>query len=161
MAVCWRYGACGPAGVLFCPVECVVGDLFPSILTKGVVGTAREGLEFSDGRRVLVVLEVRLVQSEWLQVVFASSDQEQRRTVVVFEVDVGVVVTRGEVGEHAVPDEAAGRGDVEVLIDLVGLLFGQRVRESVVELLGGEPDSAMAVGRVLEHGKSGLGLDQR
>ena len=45
-----RLGACGPAGVLFCPVECVVGDFFPAVLTEGVVGAAGEGLELGDGR---------------------------------------------------------------------------------------------------------------
>jgi hypothetical protein len=58
MAVCWpRLGGYGPASVLFCPVECVVGDFFPAVLTKGVVGAAGEGLELGDGCRVLVVLE--------------------------------------------------------------------------------------------------------
>src|SRR5262245_47668688 len=116
------------AGVLVAPVQREVRDVFPAGLADREVAAALE-LAVVGVRRGLVVLEVRAVHGRGHDVVGAAGDEQQRRALVVVEVDPGVLVTGREVGQDAVPDPAAGGGDVVALVDLGGLLVAERVGE--------------------------------
>src|SRR5215211_7349099 len=135
-------------GVLFGPHKRVVSDLLPAVLAHRVMRSFGELLVVCDALGVAVVLSVRLVDRWRHQVVFSTRYEQQRRAVVVPEVDVGILVAGREVGEGPGPHEAARRGDVVARVDLVGLLPAEGVAEGVVELLFGEPYGPMAVGRV-------------
>src|SRR3712207_2980270 len=131
--------------VIYGPLKRIVCYLLPSVLTHGVVRTSRELLVVCNGLDVAVVLDVRLVDRRRHDVVLAPRYEQQRRALFVPEVDVGVLVTRGEVREGPSPHEAARRGDVVALVDLVGLLPTQSIGKAHVELLFGEPNSLVAV----------------
>src|SRR5687768_11559315 len=83
-------------GVLFGPLKRVVSDLLPAGLAQRVVGAAGELLVVCDALGVAVVLSVRLVDRWRHQVVFSARYEQQRRAVVVPEVDVGVLVAGRE-----------------------------------------------------------------
>ena len=119
-------------------------------MPDGVVRAARELLVVCNGLDVAVVLDVRLVDRRRHDVVLAPRYEEQGRAVFVPEVDVGVLVARGEVSEGPSPHEAARSGDMVALVDLVGLLPAQSIGEGVVELLFGEPNRLVAVCGVLQ-----------
>ena len=69
--------------------------------------------------------------------------------VVVVGVDLGRRV-RVEVGGGGLEQRLARRGDRPALVQLVGLLRRDGVAEGEAELLGGERDGPVLVGRVLE-----------
>ena len=104
------------------PLKRVVGDLLPAILPDCVVRASRELLVVCDGVGVAVVLSVRLVDRWRHQVVFSTRYEQQGRPILVPEVHVDILVSGREVGEGPGPHEAARRGDVVSLVDLVGLL---------------------------------------
>src|SRR5215208_233901 len=106
-------------GVLSCPPEGVVCDLLPAVLSYGVVGAPREHLVVCHRLGVAVVLGVRLVDSRRHEVVLASRYEQERRPVLVPEVDVGVLVAGREVSCYPSPHEVARRGYVVALVDLV------------------------------------------
>src|SRR5829696_1466906 len=83
---------------------------------------SRELLIVRDRAGVAVVLGVRLVDRWRHEVVFSTRYEQQRCPVFVPEVDVDILVSGREVGEGPGPHEAARRGDVVSLVDLVGLL---------------------------------------
>jgi hypothetical protein len=70
-------------------------------------------------------------------------------------------VSGREVGGGRGPDEPARRGDVVAFVDLVRLLPAEGVGESVVGLLGGEPDGLVAVGGVPQDREEGPDLGDR
>ena len=105
--------------VLGGPVEGVVGDLLPAVLTQRVVRASRELFVVRNGVGVAVVLDVSLVDRWRHQVVLAARYEQQGRAVFVPEVDVGVLVARREVGQDPAPDEAARCGDMVALVDPV------------------------------------------
>ena len=142
--------------MLFGPLKGVVSDLLPAVLAHRVVGAAGELLVVGDALGVAVVLGVRLVDRWRHQVVFSTRYEQQGRPILVPEVDVGVLVAGREVGEGPGPHEAARRGDVVALVDLVGLLPAQGVGEGVVELLFGEANSLVAVGGVPQNREEGF-----
>src|SRR5829696_141262 len=104
------------------PLKGVVSDLLPAILPYRVVRASRELLVVCNGVGVAVVLDVRLVDSWRHDVVLPTRYEQQRRPILVPEVHVGVLVAWREVSEGPSPHEAAWRGDVVALVDLVGLL---------------------------------------
>src|SRR5829696_3728503 len=104
------------------PLKGVVSDLLPAILAYRVVRPSRELLVVCDGVGVAVVLSVRLVDRWRHQVVFSTRYEQQGRPILVPEVHVDILVSGREVGEGPGPYEAARRGDVVSLVDLVGLL---------------------------------------
>src|SRR4029450_2902337 len=90
---CWARG-----GVLYRPLERVVSDLLPSILPYRVVRASRELLVVSDRVGVAVVLGVRLVDRWRHEVVLPTRYEQQRRTILVAEVNVNILVSGREVG---------------------------------------------------------------
>ena len=105
------------------------------------------------------MLGVRPVHRGRHDVVCPAGDEEERCAAVVLVVDPGLLMTGLEVGDQAVrPDPVPRRGDVVPLVDLRGLLLGQRVREGVVELVRREPDGLVPVRRVLEDREQRLDL---
>src|ERR687883_1210946 len=97
-------------------------NLLPAILAYRVVRASRELLVVCDSVGVAVVLSVRLVDRWRHQVVFSTRYEQQGRPILVPEVHVDILVSGREVGEGPGPHEAARRGDVVSLVDLVGLL---------------------------------------
>src|SRR5919112_6274322 len=107
--------------VLCGPRKCVVGDLLPALAPyHAVVGAALELLVVCYRLGVAVVLGVGLVYRRRHDVVLAARYEQERRPLLVAEVDVGVLVTRREVRKHPVPYEAPRRGDVVALVGLLG-----------------------------------------
>src|SRR3712207_4484002 len=106
-------------GVLFGPLQGVISDLLPAVLTQRVVRAPRELLVVCYGLGVTVVLDVGLVDRRRHQVVLSTRNEEQGRSVFVPEVHVCVLVAWREVGQHPTPHEAARRGDMVALVDLV------------------------------------------
>jgi hypothetical protein len=91
-------------------------------------------------------------------VVLLAAD-EQQRSAVLLVVDPCLLVARLEVCDQAVdPDPVARRGDGVSLPRRVGVLGARRVGEGVVELLGGEGDRLVDVGRVLQGREKGPDL---
>src|SRR5207244_2647092 len=88
-------------------------------------------------------------------------DEEQRSTLLVLVVDPRVLMSRCEIREDAVPKPAARGGDVIALVDLCGLLIGERIREGVVELLRRERDGLVSVRRIVQYRERGLDLRER
>src|SRR5919112_2989286 len=125
--------------VLYGPLEGVVGHLLPALATyHAVVGATFELLVVRYRLGVTVVLGVRLLDRRRHDVVLAARYEQERRALLVAEVDVGVLVTRREVRKHPVPHEATRRRDVVALVGLLGVLLGEGVGEGVVPLLFGE-----------------------
>src|ERR687889_2133575 len=142
--------------VLYGPLEGVVGHLLPALAPyHAVVGAAFELLVVRYRLGVAVVLGVRLVYRRRHDVVLAARYEQERRPLLVAEVDVGVLVTGREVRKHPIPHEAPRRGDVVALVDLLGVLLGEGVGEGVVELLFGEAHRPHSVGGVPKHGEGG------
>src|SRR5215204_6947384 len=112
-SICWTLR------VLYGPLKGVVSDLLPAILPYRVVRASRELLVVCDRAGVAVVLDVRLVDSWRHEVVLPTRYEQQRRPILVPEVYVNILVTRREVGQGPGPNEAARRGDVVALVDLV------------------------------------------
>src|SRR5215208_3076864 len=138
------------ARFLLGPLKGVVCDLLPAILPYRVVQASRVLLVVCNALDVAAVLDVRLVDRRRHDVVLAPRYEEQGRPLFVAEVDVGVLVARGEVSQGPSPHEAARSGDVVALVDLVRLLPAQSIGEGHVELLFGEPNRLVAVCGVLQ-----------
>src|SRR5919112_4573045 len=148
--------------VLYGPLEGVVGHLLPALATyHAVVGAAFELLVVRYRLGVTVVLGVGLLDRRRHDVVLAARYEKQRRAVLVAEVDVGVLVTRREVGKHPIPHEAPRRGDVVALVGLLRVFLGEDVGEGVMPLLFGEAHGPVAVGRGPKHGEGGPYLRDR
>jgi hypothetical protein len=109
--------SCRALRVLYGPLKREVSDLLPALLPNYVVGTPRELLVVGDYLSVAVVLGVRLVDSGRHEVVLPTRYEQQRRPILVPEVDVDVLVTGREVGEGPGPHEAARRWDVVALVE--------------------------------------------
>src|ERR687894_1060383 len=132
--------------VLGGPRKRVVGHLFPALAPyHAVVGASFELLVVGYRLGVAVVLGVGLVYSRRHDVVLAARYEQQRRAVLVAEVDVGILVTGREVREHPVPHEAPRSGDVVAPVGLLRVLLGEDVGEGVVPLLFGEAHGPVAV----------------
>src|ERR671916_1024894 len=148
--------------VLGGPRKRVVGHLFPPLAPyHTVVGASFELLVVRYRLGMAVVLGVGLAYRWGHDVVLAARYEQERRAVLVAEVDVGVLVTRREVGKHPIPHEAPRRGDVVALVGLLGVLLGEGVGEGVVELLFGEAHRPHSVGGVPKHGEGGPYLRDR
>src|SRR3989442_12183453 len=135
-------------GVPHCPLDRIVRDFFPAVVTDGVVGAAGELPVVADRAR-LVLGRVGLVHSGRDYVIRASGDEEQRRALVVRVVDPRVLMARREVCEDTVPQPSPRRGDVVALVHLCRFLLAERVGECVVELIGGERHGLVPVRRVV------------
>jgi hypothetical protein len=70
-------------------------------------------------------------------VILSAGDQEQRRAIVVVEVDGGGGV-RVEVGKGTLEQDQIRSGNGIAVVDLLRFLLGKVVPEGVMELLGGE-----------------------
>ena len=138
------------------PLKGVVCYLLPAVLSYGVVGAPWELLVVCYGLGVAVVLDVRLVDRGWHEVVIASRYEQQRRPILIPEVDVGVLVARGEVGRDPAPHEIARRGNVVAFVDFLRLLLREGVGEGVVELLGVNPTALWRSAGCLRIGKRDL-----
>src|ERR687894_1354230 len=93
--------------VLGGPRERVVCDLLPALAPDhGVVGASFELLVVGYRLGVAVVLGVGLVYGRRHDVVLAARYEQERRALLVAEVDIGVLVTGREVRKHPVPHEA-------------------------------------------------------
>ena len=68
---------------------------------------------------------------------------------------------RVEVGEGRLEERHAGPRDVELLVELAGLLLGHGVGEAVAELVEGQGHRTVPVRRVREHGRPGLERGER
>src|SRR5919107_765497 len=148
--------------VFYGPRKGVVGYLLPALAPyNAVVGAAFELLVVGYRPGVAVVLGVGLVDRRRHDVVLAARYEQQRRPLLVAEVDVGILVTGREVRKHPVPHEAARRGDVVALVGLLRILLGEDVGEGVVELLFGEAHRPHSVGGVPKHGEGGPYLRDR
>ena len=66
-----------------------------------------------------------------------------------------------EVLQAALEHDPAWRGCRVLVVGALGLFFGQRVGEGVVEFLRGQRDGPLAVGRVLQDGEGGAQLGER
>ena len=84
----------------------------------------------------------------------ASGDQQQRRTIGVLEVELQRGA-RVEVGERSFPQDPPRSGHGVALERGARLVVVHRVRERVVELVEGQGDSAMPVGRALQDREAG------
>src|SRR5919112_5789610 len=148
--------------VLGGPRKCVVCDLFPALAPDhAVVGASFKLLVVGYRLGVAVVLGVGLAYRRRHDVVLAARYEQQRRALLVAEVDVGVLVTGREVRKHPVPHEATRRWDVVALVGLLGVLLGEGVGEGVVPLLFGEAHGPHSVGGVPKHGEGGPYLRDR
>src|SRR5918997_6763574 len=148
--------------VLGGPRKRVVCHLFPPLAPyHTVVGASFELLVVCYRLGVTVVLGVRLLDRRRHDVILAARYEQQRRPLLVAEVDVGVLVTRREVGKHPIPHEAPRRGDVVALVGLLRVFLGEDVGEGVMPLLFGEAHGPVAVGRVPKHGEGGPYLRDR
>src|SRR5918995_4274361 len=138
-------------GVLYGPLKRVVCDLLPALSPDhAVVRTPLELLVVCWAVGVAVVLGVGLVHRRRHDVVLAAPYEQQRRPILVVEVHVGFLMTRGEVGGGPHPHQPARGGYVVALVDLIGLLAAYGVGEGVVELLFGEAHRLVAVCGVLQ-----------
>src|SRR6266540_4090878 len=103
---------------------------------EGVVRAVGELLEVGDRLGLAVQPVVGLGDRGWGDVVLAAGDQQQRRPVVVVEVDrgggVGVEVGQAGLEQHMV---GAGDGDGVAVVGRLGRLLAEVVAEGVVELL--------------------------
>src|ERR671920_2122378 len=148
--------------VIYGPRKGVVRHLLPALAPyHAVVGASFELLVVRYRLGVAVMLGVGLVYRGRHDVVLAARYEQQGRTILVAEVDVGVLVTGREVRKHPVPHEAPRRGDVVALVGLLRILLGEGVGEGVVPLLFGEAHGPVAVGGVPKHGEGGPYLRDR
>src|SRR5919112_2288671 len=148
--------------VIYGPRKGVVRHLLPALAPyHAVVGAAFELLVVRYRLGVAVVLGVRLVYRRRHDVVLAARYEQERRPLLVAEVDVGVLVTGREVRKHPIPHEAPRRGDVVALVGLLRVFLREDVGEGVMPLLFGEAHGPVAVGRGSKQGGGGPYLRDR
>jgi len=73
-----------------CPIKREVRDIFPTSLPAGVVTAARKQLVCGDSLGVLdVLLKILMLYARWKNMVVASSNEQQRGTIIVGKVICG------------------------------------------------------------------------
>src|SRR4051794_20315949 len=137
-----------------CPVERTVGDRFPAGRACGEVRASGELLVLDLGLRLAEPLRGLPTHRGRDRVVLIVAHDEERRTVVLVEVDLGHGV-RIEVGERRLEDHAPGRGHVVALVGGVRVRVAHRVREREMELLGRQRDGPLPVRRVAQAREDG------
>src|SRR5262249_24221115 len=84
--------------------------------------------------------------------IFATRDQQKRRTVVIVEIDRRGRV-RIEVGKARLEQDVIRAGNGVAFVDFLRLLFTQQVAEGVMELLRRERDGLVEIEWVAEGGE--------
>src|SRR6059058_2798710 len=115
------------------PRESEVGDFLPAVLSWEVAATGELAV-LGRGRRLALLLEVRLVDRRRADAVFGAGHEEQRRTLRAPVVDLRHRL-RVEGREAGLEERARRARNVVALVDGVRLVSAERVGEAPVELL--------------------------
>src|ERR671921_525871 len=161
--------------VIYGPRKGVVRHLLPALAPyHAVVGATFELLVVRYRLGVAVMLGVGLDYRRRHDVVLAARYEQERRALLVAEVDVGVLVTRREVPKHGEGGpylrdrhhpHALGRhrvyGDSCGPVAVVEQDLGERPTEGVAHDDRGAIQLAYDAFEVLDYGGDGQGLDRR
>jgi hypothetical protein len=128
-----------------------VSDLSPAAVDDERVPAVGHFDDLGDSHIALLALERRVRDRPRDRVVFFAGDDQQRSAHRVLGVDFGLR-PRVQVGGRGLEERHARRRHGKGLIEVLGLLLAHRVRKAEAELLEGEWDRTVAVGRLAEHG---------
>src|SRR3954468_14577134 len=128
-----------------------LGHLSPAAVDRERVATSAHLDDLGDSLLVLLLLlEGGVRDRPGHGVILLAGDDEQRSPLGVLMVDLHLR-PRVEVGGCGLEQRSAGGGHGKRVVELPGLALVDRVRECVTELLVGERNRAVAVGRVGQH----------
>src|ERR1700761_2778324 len=130
------------------------GDFLPAAVDRERVPAAGNLSDLGDALVALVPLEGGVGYRPGNRVILLAGDQQQRSAVRVLRVDLRLG-PRVEVGRRGLEERQAGRGNGEFLVQLLRLLFADRVGEGVAELVICQRDRAVPVRRVAERRRRG------
>src|SRR4029450_5775478 len=99
--------------------------------------------------RLPILLERRSGDRRRNGVVLAAGDEKQRASRRVLRVDLGGRV-RNQIGRGVLEQRLPGGRDRPAVVKVVRLLLGEGIAEAVAELLPGQRDAALPIGRILQ-----------
>jgi hypothetical protein len=132
----------------------------PAVVNDQGVPATGYFAELRDRWIVLLQLVLSSDDRQGDRMVFLARDEQEWATRRVPGVDP-VFRPRVEVGGSALEDERAGTGDRILVVELVGLVFRQRIGKAVPELLVGQCDGPIIVGGIAQDWRAGLELGER